>query len=148
METKGMHGSTATSRPWRGSARPWMRCVLAFAIGERLRLGGECGADTSEVPPDYAPALTEVTGFAELDSIASLRVAGETELASLGRLHEIAAAGGLQYAGFYNNFKLPYAEIEQLEAEAGLDFDACGNLGDPEPLCSESSQFPSDCLAP
>ena len=113
----------------------------------RIQLG-ECGDDPSETPRDYVPALTEINGFANLTSVTTFRVAGQTELVSLGRLHEIGAAGGVEYVGIYNNHKLPYAEVEQLEQQSGVDVGACGCVDDPEPLCSESSQFPSECTAP
>lgn len=114
---------------------------------ERLLLG-DCGADPSEIPPDYAPALTEINGFASLTSISLVKVAGQTELVSLGRLHDIAAAGGIHDAvNVYNNHKLPYSEVANLESLSEARFASCGNLGDPDPLCSESDEF-GQCAAP
>lgn len=108
---------------------------------------GFCDLQASSIPPD--DGLTDLSGFASLSSIADLVVARQEQLVSLGRLHDIAAAGGLSQAAFLDNPGLQYSEIEQLEAEADLDFSACGNLDDPMSSCSAATDpIPSECLAP
>lgn len=111
---------------------------------DKLYFGlGDCGDPPTgpngrPLEPD-STLPTEINGLPSLVDIGLLHVSGQYSLVSLGRLHEIAAEGGLQGAplAFYNNAQLPLSEIAALASATGSEPSHCGNLDDEpcEPNC-------------
>ena len=112
---------------------------------DKLYFGqGDCAdppTDPDGRPVPREPILpTEINGLPSLERVnVTLWVSGQTGLVSLGRLHEVAASGGLDgtYLSFTNNPQLPMSEIEALAETAGAEPVHCGNLDDEpcEPNC-------------
>ena len=107
---------------------------------------GDCGLGPDELPRGYSPTLTEINGFAKLKEVRVLQIAGHYAIQSLGTLLDVAPPPGGGAAAFYNNHKLPYAQVQTVLDR--FDGFACGNLDDPEPLCSESEMWPCNIPPP
>ncbi len=100
----------------------------------RLYLGELCGT-----PQLNNAALVDVQGFASLRELRNLEIGQQRELTSLGVLHDVVQRSDPPFSTsmwFWENPKLPYAEIETLLDETGQsDCFHCASLGDPEPVC-------------
>ena len=106
---------------------------------------GDCGVDPDEVAPGIELSLTEIDGFANLETARYLRIAGQYALESLGPLLDVQPPPGGSGSDFFNNHSLPYEEVETILGRFGGN--SCGNFDDPDPLCSESRSFAA-CIAP
>lgn len=83
------------------------------------------------------PNLETLDGLTSLTSIWNVSILSQSSFASISRLHEIAAAGGLPASESFVNLNpmLPFEDVELLIQLAGLgehDLYHCGNLGEPE----------------
>lgn len=112
--------------------------LLAIDLNQLEELGslhiGNCPFGPGEGELADNPNIENLDGLSGLQSVYEVVIGSQSSLVSLGRLHEIAAAGGFSgsLSTFNYNSSLPYEEIEILEQLSGYDLYSCGNLGEPE----------------